>query len=67
LDNKNFQNTIANFNLAEKSGLKNVDLYFNRGSAYYRNKNTNNACSDWDIAVKMGDKEAEGLINSKCK
>jgi len=40
------------------------EAYFNRGIAYEMLKNTEDACSDWEVAFIMGSVKAEEFINS---
>ena len=41
--NNNFEKALENFLLAERAGLKNPDLYYNIGNAYFRLSNLPNA------------------------
>lgn len=67
LYNKNWTAAVDMFIQAERKGLKSIDLYFNRGLAYYKLGMNEGACRDWQKAADLGDEEAKKIYESKCK
>jgi periplasmic protein TonB len=66
LENKNATEAIKYFNKADSLGLNTIDLFFNRGVAYYKLKMMSDCCKDWNRSRELGDVEALKLYNSKC-
>jgi len=58
---------IKYFNQSILLDNKSKDSFYNLGLAYFLNKENKKACFSWKKAVSLGDKEAEKLIEEKCK
>lgn len=67
LQNKNPVSALSLFNQALDLGLKSIDLYYNRGVAYFQIGNKDAACKDWIEAARMGDNQALDIYTKKCK
>ena len=58
---------IKYFEKSIRMGNKTKDVYYNKGVSEYLYGLKEDACKSWLEAVKLGDTEAQGLIDKNCK
>lgn len=67
LDNESHVQALQDFNYGITLNPKNAALYTNKGNLLYQLGNKNQACTQWQMAVKLGCSDAESYYNKYCK
>mgnify|MGYP001767181309 CR=1 FL=1 len=67
LDKESPVQALQDFNYGITLNPKNAALYTNKGNLLYQLGNTNQACTQWQMAVKLGCSDAESSYSKYCK
>ena len=67
LNNDNLDKAIAQFTDCIKIDSVYFDAYYNRAASFYKLKNIDAACKDWEKLYQFGQKEGESLYFQNCK
>jgi|CXWJ01.1.fsa_nt_gi TonB family protein len=66
LNEKNYVAAITEFTEAISLNKNFIDAYYNRGVAFLRSGQKEDACKDWEKCKKLGDKQVQDLIDKHC-
>lgn len=64
---KDFSAAIGDFNNAIGIDPGSAMAYYNRGLAYFRMRNTDMACHDWQMVKELGYRQADHMLARYCK
>ena len=62
----NYEQAILDFSMAILNDQNYGEAYFNRGLAKSATNTVESACKDWEVALSLGYKKAQKLIDSNC-
>ena len=57
---------ISDYSMALDLDPRNAEVYFNKGFALLKTGNRDDACRDYRMALKYGNKKASAEINKNC-
>ncbi len=67
LMNGNYEEAIYHYYWALRGLPEDAEIYFNRAIAFLKIDQQRLACSDWIRAAKLGDEEANNIVQQRCK
>lgn len=67
IENNEFKKAIDFFTKSFKSNHTLVESLYNRAYCYYKLKEYDKACLDWNILKELGQKKGEKLFMENCK